>query len=390
MKLPRTVHIGRITALIVLVTVLGACGGTAKTSTSTPASTSTVAPTSVTPANEIGPYKVGRQTLAMDDVSRNRKLDVDVWYPVSPTVTGTPSRYSFLPTVYFDSSIALDKPPVAPGEAFPLVIYSHGSGGLRYVASYFTEALASHGFIVVSADHTGDTATDQIVGTAVSPEQNAVNRVSDVDFEINTMLAKNTTAGDPFEHAINPDAIGTTGHSFGGFTAIAAVTGYSNPMGSIPGDARIKAVGLMAPFTTPLDDATLAKLSVPTIVMTGTKDTTTPIHPMTDRLWEFATASPMYKVELTDGGHQSFSDVCFYQRTLPSLPEVPQVIIDTIDRQAVGGCGPGLLDDRRAQQVANTFIISFLETELAHVDGYSQVLTTDGASAYPEVVFSAK
>lgn len=51
----------------------------------------------------------------------------------------------------------------APGP-FPLVVYSHGNGGLRYVSAFLTEHLASHGFIVVAPDHVGNTAIDSFAG----------------------------------------------------------------------------------------------------------------------------------------------------------------------------------------------------------------------------------
>ena len=382
-----------LAAAVAVVGLLASCGSAASRTSS--ATTSTVAAgqagsATVTAPDEIGPYQVGRRTVTLDDAAHGRKIEADIWYPASPTAQGSPTRYSFLPNVFYDSKTALDAPPVAPGEAFPLVVYSHGSTGLRYVAAFFTEALASHGFVVVSADHAGDTATDAFTGTAIPVAQNAANRVETANFLIDSMLAMNTTPGDPFEHTINPAEIGTTGHSFGGFTAIAAETGFANAVATIAADARIKAVAVMAPFSAPIDDATLSNLNVPTMVVSGTRDTTTPIHPMTDRVWDLATGRPMYRVDITDAGHQSFSDVCFYQREFPTLADVPQVLIDFVDQVAVSGCGPGILDVLRAQKIVNTFVVSFLETELAHVPGYDAVLTTDGAAAYPEVTFSSK
>jgi predicted dienelactone hydrolase len=395
LKLLRSSRSRHLFVALAVAGLLASCGSAASTSTSTPTSGTAVdtagsAPVAVTAADQVGPYKVGRRSVTLDDAATGRKVDADIWYPVSPAVEGSPTRYSFLPTIYYDSKVALDAPPVAPGEAFPLVVYSHGSGGFRWVATFFTETLASHGFVVVSADHAGDTATDQIVGSDIPVAQNAVNRVETADFLIDSMLAMNTTVGGPFEHTINPDEIGTTGHSFGGFTAIGAVTGYSNPLGTVPPDPRIKAVAVMAAYTAPLDDATLATLQVPTMLVSGTRDTTAPIRPMTDRVWDLAPGRPMYRVDITDAGHQSFSDVCFFQRQLPTIADVPKVITDVVDSQAVSGCGPGILDIYRAQQIIDTFTISFLETELAHVAGYDTVLTPEGAAAYPEVAFSSK
>ena len=381
------------TAVAALLTVgtLAACGNSStKQAEAGTATTTTASAVKVVAPDKVGPFKVGRRTISLNDTAHGRKLDVDVWYPAAKDATGTPSRYSFLPTVYFDSKVALTEPPVATGEKFPMVIYSHGSGGLRYVASYFTETLASHGFVVVSADHTGNTATDGVLGSTVPRDQNAINRVGDVQFLITAMLAKNTTAGDAFNGTIDPERVGISGHSFGGFTAIAAQTGYSNPLGSFTGDKRIKAVAGMAPYTEIIDDATLAKLSVPTLIITGTKDITTPIPTNVERPWKLGAGRPFYRVDLKDAGHQVFTDVCFYQSDMPKLPNVPKALMDVVNEQAVEGCAPGLIDITRGQMLANTYVISFLEKELAGAKGYDEVLTPAGAKQFPEVKLSVK
>lgn len=337
----------------------------------------------------VGPYKVGRRTLTTTDVDRKRELTVDVWYPVAAEATGKPSRYSFLPTAYVDSKIALDSPPPSTDGPFPLVVYSHGSGGVRYVASYFTELLASHGFVVYSADHTGDTATDRIVGSDTTPELNAFNRATDLPHVIDFALSENDRQDSPLAGIVDPERIGTAGHSFGGFTAIAAATGFANGEGTVEPDKRIKAVALMAPYTELIDDATLGKLDVPSMIVTGTLDDTTPIAPETERPFSLASGTPRYKVDLIGGGHQSFTDVCMYTEELPKLPDVPQIVIDTINGQAVNGCAPELLDIDTAQRVSNTFLISFLETELAGTTGYETVLTDEGASAVGDSTLTA-
>ena len=54
---------------------------------------------------------------------------------------------------------------------FPLVVYSHGSGGQRYVSAFLTEALAARGFVVAAADHTGNTALDVFTKTQLPPRE---------------------------------------------------------------------------------------------------------------------------------------------------------------------------------------------------------------------------
>lgn len=367
------------------------------TSTSGGTSTTTGAPgtdsgsgAKVVAPDAVGPYRVGRQVVEMTDSARNRTLTVDVWYPAPADAVGEMSRYSFLPTVYFDSQQALDAPPLAPDGPFPLVVYSHGSGGLRYVSTFFTEVLASHGFVVIAPDHTGNTAVDKIAGTEVSREQNAINRVADANFVISDMLRRSSTVDDPFAGSVDPERIGITGHSFGGFTALAAPVGYTNSIGSVPPDPRIKAVVAMAPYSEIIDDDGLAALDVPTLLITGTKDVTTPIEPMTVRPWDHVQGRPLIRVDLLDAGHQSFTDVCTYQKLLPSLPGVPQVLIDTVDELALQACPSEFLDIERAHAVIDQFAISFLEEHLAGARGYGELLSRDGASAVPEVRYQEK
>lgn len=397
----RTRRPGRtaIAAAAIAVACLGAVAcskssdKTASDSSEDSTTTTAPAPKVVAP-DAVGPYAVGRRTIQVDDKARKRKLDVEVWYPAEAGTTGKPARYMFspaLPTLAFDSKVAIDSPPIVTSpEPFPMVVYSHGSGGFRYIATWYTELLASHGFVVVAPDHTGNTAIDDVAKTSVSPVQNQINRLGDVKAVIDDMLKRNTTAGDPFDGSFDPEKIGISGHSFGGFTAIAAVTGFTNELGTVAPDPRIKAVELMAPYSEPIDDATMAKLNVPTMVMTGTMDTSTPINPETERVATHATGRPFYRIDLTDAGHQSFSDVCFYQKLLPTLKDVPQILTDTVDRQAKNGCIPEMLDITRAQTVANTFLVSFFETELAGTKGYEKVLTPDGAATFPEAVFTVE
>ena len=90
------------------------------------------------------PTPVGRITLERDGRT------IDVWYPARGEAAGS---YEPLPEV--------DAP--APGLAepldgrYPLVVFSHGSGGVRFQSYFLAEWLASHGYLVAAPDHAGDT-----------------------------------------------------------------------------------------------------------------------------------------------------------------------------------------------------------------------------------------
>lgn len=106
--------------------------------------------------------------------ARGRTLPTQVWYPVDTSVAATAESATYeFPGIEVPSGAVAGAPP-ADGE-FPLVIYSHGNGGIRYVSSFLTERLASHGFVVMAPDHTGNTALDTFLGTDDETEQVALD-----------------------------------------------------------------------------------------------------------------------------------------------------------------------------------------------------------------------
>ena len=96
--------------------------------------------------------------------------------------------------------------------------------------------------------------------------------------------------------------------------------------------------------------------------MVGTNDQTTPVDPNVERPWELSNSEPRYRVDLVDGQHQTFSDFCAYQQSVPLLPDVPPLIIDTINAYAEEGCAPDDMPIERAHELQNTFAIAFLDS----------------------------
>jgi len=326
---------------------------------------------------QLGPYGVGRTTAMLTDESRARPLTIDIWYPVAAGTQGAPSIYSFAPGIEFPSEVALADAPVSPEGPFPFVVYSHGSGGLRYVASFFTETLASHGFVVAAPDHAGNTATEILLGGATTFEVSAVNRPQDVTFVIDQLLAKSADPADLLNGAVDGSRVGVAGHSFGGYTALGGAGGITIAGTTVPADPRISAIVAMAPSTEQLSDVELKAVDVPTMLMVGTADRTTPVDPNVTRAWSLVTGTPRYRVELADAGHQSFTDVCDYQDGLPTLPNVPPFLIDAVDAYAAEGCTPELMPIDRAHQLTNTYAVAFFQAFIAGADGYSAFLAPE-------------
>ncbi|WP_040494785.1 alpha/beta hydrolase family protein [Ilumatobacter nonamiensis] len=318
-----------------------------------------------------GEYDVGVSTITITDTERDRPLTVDVWYPLADGTTGEPHRYTFVTGDYYESptAISADAASIAPDGPFPLVVYSHGSGGQRYIASNYTEAIASHGYVVVAPDHTGNTAVERISETSDDQALIALNRPADVRVVIDAMLDPENPETAGFVASTDPERVAVTGHSFGGFTAYAAASGYDNELGSVEADPLVDAIIPIAPAVGSddpdqqlLSDERLEAITTPALVIAGTNDQTTPIEPNVRRAWDLTSSDPSYRLELVDAQHQTFTDLCDYIEFFPTLPEVNPLVLDTVITMGAEGCSPGDMPIDRAQEVTNTFAISFLDS----------------------------
>ncbi len=182
-----------------------------------------------------GPYTVGVRDYVIEDA--DRPLDISVWYPaINPD--GVPEETVY-DAIYLDvpGRAIRDAAPAAESGPYPLVIFSHGAGGFRQQSVYFTEHLASYGLVVIASEHprsnlvTLQAAEDQsqaagdasgiqvsvITGIAHDYGQRPLDMLRQIDF------AETLTTGDgDFAGIIDTGTIAVSGHSFGGYTAMAA------------------------------------------------------------------------------------------------------------------------------------------------------------------------
>ncbi|AKL72857.1 putative dienelactone hydrolase [Actinobacteria bacterium IMCC26256] len=374
---------------LLLVAILGACGGNSNNSSGSKATAKADAKAAGPAPDQPGPFAVGRETVTVKDPQRpERDLTVDVWYPAdkSRAEGATPVNYAVIPGVEVPSRTAFSGLPVSTQGPFPLVMYSHGYGGLRFISSFLTETLASHGFVVVAPDHTGNTAIDAVTGQIAKRKQNEINRVGDVRATLDDALERNANTGDLLYKSIDPEKIGIMGHSLGGMTSIIGTVGHLG----VPGYPKIKAIVGLAAYTKTIPLAELKKVKVPTMLISGTLDTTAKLKPNTVRTWNAIPARPLYRVDLIKGAHQSFSDICYYLEIAPTIKNVPQVIIDTVTKSGEGGCQPGQLAWKKANSLTETYTIAFFLDQLAGKSAYTAYLTPEYASTEPSVEFSVK
>lgn len=346
-----------------------------------------------------GPYVVGVREFVIEDAER--PLSVTVWYPaLNPS--SAPETTVYLPDLFPIAGQAIaDAPPDVGGGPYPLVIFSHGFGGFRYQSTYLTEHLASYGFVVMSADHPGSTILD-LLGDEVSlDEVRQIVTGSDSQSELLGQLmargraergaelmavslalrpldvlreiefAETLTAPDgALAGAIDLERIAVSGHSFGGYTAVAAggaqldlrglgdwcvnpqgvsfdperriafrpeplatgdaltvclarlvardvaqLRGLAQPPAGLwppTSDPRIRAVLVLAPWNAPIfGPEGLASLEVPLMVQVGSADSTTP--PERDAYLIYTAASSANKalVVLQGAGHLVFANQGF-------------------------------------------------------------------------------
>ena len=114
------------------------------------------------------------------------------------------------------------------------------------------------------------------------------------------------------------------------------------------------------------------------LVVAGTSDDSTPIVPNVTRLWDLSVGSPAYRVDLVDGEHQTFTDLCEYLRFLPTLPEEPPAfVLDTIADFVCTTCEPEAMDDVRATQITTSYAVEFLDQVFQGGDGIFSVPPDD-------------
>ena len=282
------------------------------------------------PAPELaGPYPVGVTTTVLVDTSRidnltkqPRTLVTEIWYPATDDARSLPkNKYTdFIPggvtpeidelikKTYKMSAAEMDKAywneshrnaTVGKGR-FPLVIFSHGNGGSRNQNTFWCDYLASHGYIIVAADHTGNARWTIIDGKPIvfqSSERNnsAKDRPLDVRFLLDQMIRWDKGADKRFAGHIDTDHSAITGMSFGSFTAHWASDQ----------DPRFKAVIAMSGAP-----AAHTNLTVPSLRMLGTEDRTLGVPGnVLIRDNHAKHTGPSYLLELKNGGHFSFTDM---------------------------------------------------------------------------------
>ena len=301
------------------------------------------------PYAERGTFPVGTREFVLEDAER--PLDGTIWYPaLNPEELEPEVRYT-AGLAAVDGHALRDAEPDLSAGPYPLVVFSHGLGGFRFQSVYFVEHLASHGFVVIATEHPGSTIMDA-VQDKLTDETIAFNfGVRPLDVLRQIAYAETLTADDgEMAGLIDIENIAVTGHSFGGYTSLAAGGGRINPeyimefcddvelgeleracdmtllevaaqargFESVPEglwepttDPRIKALVLLAPGGGVLfGEAGAAAVTIPTLVIVGSDDHTTPAEENANLIYG-AIASPFKALmTLNHADHYIYVEQC--------------------------------------------------------------------------------
>ncbi|MEV1112655.1 acetylhydrolase [Micromonospora sp. NPDC049751] len=345
-----------------------------------------------------GPYRVGVVPLHLVDRSqpeplagpgRYRELMVSVWYPARderrypryPWMTPTSMRV-LLASAGFDSDAALapltaghEGAPVRhPGRRLPVVLYSHGAGSHRSDTTIVVQELASHGYVVVTVDHTYDGFSEFPDGRVTIPEDDFDSTpwtyTRDVRFVLD-QIADLAAGGNPdVDHAPLPSGLGATldlsrigmfGWSKGG-TATALTLGT---------DRRVRAgLSLDAPMLSqPLPTTDLYR---PFMLMTA--ENTRAAMPA---VAEFFTHLRGWRLDVQAAGaiHSSYGD---NQWLVPQLAK----LIGMSDEELATWVGT--LDPARAVRIGQAYPLAFFDRHLRHRSGH---LLNGPSRSFPEVAY---
>ena len=299
------------------------------------------------PPDRAGRYAIGHATLVLIDATRNvdggtpatssgRPLYLHIWYPTTtpaaqhavyswndPVYNQNPGSAVYpglpdLPALTFAGSTSLnpvtDLAPLARGR-FPLLVASHGNETSATKAVPDTlETLASHGYIVASVEHTGDNDAwyqtfflENYVGlplgsnTSIFGPTLIYQRSKDVRFVIDAVLKGRVDqkTGIEFSRHVDADKIGVLGHSLGGQTSLATVTGISSQ--GLPPDPRVKAAFMVAGtnYDLLLNSVDYANASVPLLFFGNDMGISY------DNFNSFTHSRPKYQVDVSALSHHT-------------------------------------------------------------------------------------
>jgi len=341
-----------------------------------------------------GDYAIGTVTFELTDDSRNetfttdpddhRRILIKAWYPSDNIVGYRMAPYVDAPSQFgigveksfgFPSFVVSHIPqtkthsyvnaPLSTAETvFPMLIFSHGYGGLIMQDTVLMEELASNGYIVFSISHSYEAAVTSFPDGSVIYEETP-ETYEDIGSSLMIWSNDTTFLVDQLEIPQNPvipsllwdgmdlDTIGVFGHSFGGTTAEHVILE----------DSRFDA-GIS--FDSPHGGSSLTmNMTKPFMLMFG-PDYGNP--ELNDTIYNRAEGT-CYGLFVNGTRHYNFADVNIWSPVLKSFGLL------------------GSIDGYRMLGILNDYVLAFFNE---HLKGVTSTLLDGPSLDYPEVMFYSK
>jgi hypothetical protein len=377
-----------------------------------------------------GPHNIGTTELYLVDHERadpwvdekNRELMVSIWYPAKKGYEGKRAPYMQSKTAqHIDQHVSpflglqpgqvdwerieihawIDAPVEYDQDGYPIVLFSPGFGNSRTTSTYMVEELVSHGYVVVTIDHTYETdgvefPDGRIVGQEIPTSLDAADvikkaleiRTRDVQFVLDQLSdlkanrnpdAENKELPAGFSDTLDLSRIGMFGHSAGGDTT-AGIMDIDDRI-----DAGIDMDGWLAydfdgELLSPVAESGLER---PILLMgSGEAFDSPPRTHLTNPAWKsFWDHSTGWKLDLNipEGKHYTFTD---HQVILPQIAdqfELPDEVLDSYFNDLIG-----TVDSRRITESLRAYVIAFFDQ---HLKGQPQQLLDGPSTNHPDIHF---
>lgn len=316
-----------------------------------------------------GPYVAGVKTVEFGETV------LEIWYPAEPrSAKGKEKdRYdlrNWIPEEYRDQipddvdvGFVTDAyrglEPAQSDEPYPVVLFSHGLGGLRMQSSFLTAHLATWGMVVIAPEHVERNMTTVVWGSFET--DNAPQTHLDIIDGLSDVAKK---AG--LEGLVDENRIAMTGHSQGG-AAVSVVAPEPDVSAWISMASNI--------LPQPTDDNDIA--TKPGLVMGGSADGVSGGQER-DK-YEALEAEEKRLVVIKDAGHMAFTDFCeiaderggIFAVALEYDVPINEAIIDLVSDLVRDGCEDENLPMERAWPVIRHYATAHLLNAFGEDDGAS-------------------
>jgi predicted dienelactone hydrolase len=394
---------GALLAAVLIVGLVAQAGSYLLAFTS-PTAVAQASDSEVAPVAEAGPYSVGVRRLGPEVAP----MPLTVWYPaLEPPIRDSSLAYAYAMNMLgADSTTALatSEGDAEPGAAFdlsddsfPLVVLSHGFAITASSYGWLAEHLASHGLVVVAPHHRESLDPGVLWRSTYDRPQDIQTVITFVENAVGT--------GGEFDDLIDSQTVAVVGHSYGGYTALAAAgarietgafgsacdSAYASDeplvflcdalgprLADIAAAAGLDSVpdGLWPTWSPPQVDAVvslagdaamfgepgLAEITVPVMAIGGTADTDSPFEWGTQLTYDHVSSNRKVEVALEDAAHLIFAGDCTSVRRILSLV-------------SLGFCSDPAWDRTEAHDLVKHYVTAFLRAELGDDDAATAALS---------------